>query len=287
MEQSTELPVLVGIDGSSFTHAILDLAAHEAALRGVPLDIVAVEPEPEHWVTVGQRPHGPIGAGRVVAAAQERVQQQHGRLRAASRVVVGRPTSVLIDSSSSAVLTVLGHRGVGGFHGLATGSVCTQVATRAHGPVLVVRGAGAGTGAPVVIGVDVRAPVPAAIEFAFAEAALRGVPLEAVYVHPEPADEAARLLAEALAGGVERHPEVTVESMIESGHDPAGAILAASERAGIIVVGPHDQTAPRRLLLGSVAELLTHHSHCPVVVVHASASRVRDRRQRVAAGALS
>src|SRR5689334_21432960 len=107
MPQLADLPVLVGIDGSSFSQAVLDLAAHEAVLRDAPLDIVAVEPEPEHWVTVGQRPHGPIGAGRVVAAAQERVEGQHGRLRVGSRVMVGRPTTVLIDASDTAGLTVL------------------------------------------------------------------------------------------------------------------------------------------------------------------------------------
>jgi nucleotide-binding universal stress UspA family protein len=285
MPQLAELPVLVGIDGSSFSQAVLDVAAHEAALRDAPLEILAVEPDPEHWVTVGQRPHGPIGAGRVVAAAQERVEALHGRLRVGSRVEVGRPTTILIDASTAAGLTVLGHRGGGGFLGLATGSVCTQVATRAHGPVLVVRGTGSRTRAPVVIGVDATAPVPAAIEFGVAEAALRGVPLEAVYVHTESPDEAASRLTEALAKSIDRHPDVKISRVIQFGHDPAAVMLSASSRAGVIVVGPHDQTTTRRLLLGSVAELLTHHSRCPVVVVHAAAVRVRDRRLPVGAGA--
>jgi nucleotide-binding universal stress UspA family protein len=51
---------------------------------------------------------------------------------------------------------------------------------------------------------------------------------------------------------------------------PAEELLAAAEGADMIVVGSRGAGGFRRLLLGSVAAQITHHAHCPVVVIPAA-----------------
>lgn len=50
---------------------------------------------------------------------------------------------------------------------------------------------------------------------------------------------------------------------------PAEEIAKAGQewKADIIVIGSHGRTGIKRLLLGSVAESVMHHAHCPVLVV--------------------
>ena len=50
---------------------------------------------------------------------------------------------------------------------------------------------------------------------------------------------------------------------------PAAAILEYAEEAGVdlIVMGTHGRSGPGRLLLGSVAEEVTRHAHCPVLLM--------------------
>jgi nucleotide-binding universal stress UspA family protein len=46
--------------------------------------------------------------------------------------------------------------------------------------------------------------------------------------------------------------------------------VARAMGAELIVVGTHGRTGVRRLVLGSVAEHVLRHAHCPVVTVHAA-----------------
>jgi nucleotide-binding universal stress UspA family protein len=90
---------------------------------------------------------------------------------------------------------VVGNCGFEGFPGLLVGSVAVQVAAHARCPVIVVRPhvepapadgrqpEGAGS---VVVGVDGSRLSETAIEFAFAEAALRGVGVTAVHAWSYP-----------------------------------------------------------------------------------------------------
>ncbi|PWJ48835.1 Nucleotide-binding universal stress protein, UspA family [Quadrisphaera granulorum] len=64
------------------------------------------------------------------------------------------------------------------------------------------------------------------------------------------------------------HPEVSVEVEV-SDELPVAALVTASLRAGLVVVGSRGRGAVRSLLLGSTSRELVHRSHCPVAVVHA------------------
>lgn len=280
MEGRVGLPVLVGVDGSAPSLRALRLAAAEAALRGTALRVVYVR-EPAHWARRGTGEPAGAAAEAAAEAAYRHVASGYPGLDVAMRVVEGLPATVLIAESGGAGLTVLGQRGCGGYLGLAAGSVCTQVATRGHGSVVVARGdAAAEWRAPVLVAVDAHAPAAEAIEFAFAEAALRDVALLAIYVPAgrsaavapaggvEAAERSARLLAEAMADGCGRYPDVKVEPVVEGAQDAPAVLLARSAEAGLIVVGPHDRSPLRRLVLGAVGATLVHRARCPVAVVH-------------------
>jgi nucleotide-binding universal stress UspA family protein len=270
MQPPAELPVVVGVDGSPSSVLALDLAATEAALREVALRIVYVREPPDRWRTVGRHPAPPVDPHGVIADARHRVAQRRPRLVVESRVVDGLPAVVLIEQSVAAVLTVVGYQG-GGVLGQVAGSVCRRLATHGHGAVMVARGPAAiPEDAPVVLGVDVSAPDGRAIEFAFAAAAVRRAPLRAVYASCGPATEQAlRQLAETLAGWSERYPDVKVECVTDDRLDPPAAVLATALDAQRVVVGSHDQTAHRGLVLGRVGDTLLRHAPCPVAVVHA------------------
>lgn len=55
------------------------------------------------------------------------------------------------------------------------------------------------------------------------------------------------------------------------GGDPATEIVEAAKKwsAGMIVVGSHGRSGLSRVMLGSVAEAVTRHAPCPVLIVRA------------------
>jgi nucleotide-binding universal stress UspA family protein len=57
-----------------------------------------------------------------------------------------------------------------------------------------------------------------------------------------------------------------VTRRLEQGH-PAIALVAASERAQLLVVGSRGHGAFAGMLLGSVSQHCVQHAHCPVVVI--------------------
>jgi nucleotide-binding universal stress UspA family protein len=68
------------------------------------------------------------------------------------------------------------------------------------------------------------------------------------------------------AGDEARPPSVTVKSATGL---PAEELISAAAGADMIVVGSRGAGGFKRLLLGSVSTQVTHHAHCPVVVIPA------------------
>jgi nucleotide-binding universal stress UspA family protein len=138
--------IVVGVDGSEHSNRVLEWAAREAALRQAPLTVLTV-----HQVVgsawTGDPVVSPVDRPEEVKArqaAEEAANEVIGKLDAKPpsvtvRAVSGFPARELVDASQDADLVVVGSRGGGGFRGLLTGSVSTQVVNHADCPVVVIR----------------------------------------------------------------------------------------------------------------------------------------------------
>lgn len=282
-------PVVVGVDGSAAALDAVRVAVREAEYRQRPLRVVHAFIWPLTGAPLTPVPGAPVTAGlrnqaeQYVTEAVEQARKIAPDLRITGVVVDGAPTPVLVEEARGAVLTVLGHRGLGGFAGLLLGSVTVQVAARAQSPVMVVRGEARADG-PVVVGVDGSDLSTEAVAFAFEEADRRDASLVAVHawLFPTPVGpgdilplvydldaaegEEERTLAESIAGFADRYPQVPVRHRVVRG-SPGRVLVEASKRAQLVVVGAHGRGAFGGLLLGSVSHAVLHHGHSPLVIV--------------------
>ncbi|WP_431964773.1 universal stress protein [Actinacidiphila sp. bgisy160] len=267
--------VVAGVDGSASSLAAVEEAAREALWRDAELRIVhglALPVMPMH-VPMDPSPLGPPEdslrkvAERLVREAAERARRVAPPVRVSQAVLNGDALTALELQSRTADLVVVGSRGMGGFIGMLLGS--TAVFLTAHGqcPVMVVREQ-PDTSGPVLLGVDGSTAGAKALEFAFAEAALRRAEIIALHAHrnrPGATDESVDL-TKVLAGHQERHPDVAVsQAVVDDG--PREALIEASKTAQLTVVGARGRGGFTGLLLGSVSQALLHHAHSPVAVV--------------------
>ncbi|MFF5313286.1 universal stress protein [Streptomyces massasporeus] len=285
-------PVVVGVDGSQSSLDAVEVAAREAGLRGVGLRLVHAFGWPSMHVPPGGPPWNPAAAGvrelvdGTLLKAEQRAREVVPRVETTRDVTVGEPLMVLEIESRTASLVVVGSRGLGAFGSLLLGSTAVHLAAHGRCPLLVVRGRPDPSG-PVLLAVDGSGAGEEAVEFAFAEAALRGVDLVALHVwnarseraYEGPGDplnvtvdierlreEEQRSLDETLSPWQERRPQVTVRRrLVRSRVRPA--LIEASREAQLVVAGARGRGGFAGLLLGSVSQALLHHAHCPVAVV--------------------
>jgi nucleotide-binding universal stress UspA family protein len=258
-------PVVVGVDGSPGSLAAVLVAAGEAALRERPLRVVHAMDESA----------GPQPADELLAEAIGTARDATPGLAVSGEVVTGRPAAVLVDESRHAPLVVVGDRGLGRLAELVAGAVGVHLAAHASCPVLVVRGDPARAG-DVLVGVDHPAADDPAVEFAFQEAALHGAAITVLHAStaadppdPDAANGQTRLITAALAGWREKYPDVAVHLSVVH-DDPRDALIEASRRAQLAVVGAGDRGELAGLLFGSISRALLSHAECPLVIVRHS-----------------
>jgi nucleotide-binding universal stress UspA family protein len=283
---------MVGVDGSPQSETAALFGAFAAKRRRLPLLLVYGYVDAIPHLAYGWTQQRELAAAvrddarRMLADMELRAHAAHPGLTVRSTLVAGSGASALVELSRAASLVVVGARGHGGFAGLLMGSVGAQVVAHAHTPVVVVRPAVADlASAPIVVGVDGSPGSDRAIGFAFEEAAYRGVGLVTLYAwwmlprhnlgpttprHYDPAqaaDEAQRMLAEAVAGWAEKYPDVRVDRVARHHTDPALALVEASQTAAMVVVGSRGRGGFASMLLGSVSRTVVTHAQCPVAVV--------------------
>ena len=268
-------PVVVGVDASTSMAAVV-LAAEEALARVAPLIVFNAHDGNALDASAGRR---------LVEVAAARARAEHPGLSVAAASVCGDPVNELIAVTYDASLVVLGRPNRRGSAGMPVTSVVGGVVRRSAVPVLLHAPLDhSGVPAvprPVVLGVGGSPASDAAAEFAFGEAALRGVALHAVYVWSADSDSApiwmpadSRRLALArenaefalddmLTRWMEKYPEVRVRRALRHGLDVPVALTAASRAGQLLVVGAHHQTSP-------LIEALVHRTGCPIALVPAN-----------------
>jgi len=136
----SQLPVLVGIDGSPASEPATAIAFDEASFRGVDLLAVHAWTDSDtsrvlskQWSTLQSR------AAEILAERLAGWQERYPDVTVHRRLVLDRPARHLIEESESAQLVVVGSHGRGGFAGMLLGSVSTAVVHAARIPVIVAR----------------------------------------------------------------------------------------------------------------------------------------------------
>jgi nucleotide-binding universal stress UspA family protein len=294
--------VVVGVDGSEGSRAAVRWSAQEAHRRQLPLRIVAAAGldavMPAHasesfWRHLSS--YQESWANDLANDAADLARQITASVEPQTAVYLREPAVIALQrESESAGLLVVGSQGRGGAIGSRLGSTAIALTQQASGPVVVVPTAFGGqieaeeTEVNVVVGVDGSQTSQRAVEFAFAEAAMRNSGVTAVHAwtlpwlrstlsvrhevvtvtRPALQQEAAAVLSESLAEIRQKHPDVSViEQVVEA--RPAEALVDASQNAPLLVVGSRGRGGVTGLLLGSVSHAVLHRAHCPVAVLRA------------------
>ncbi len=142
----------------------------------------------------------------------------------------------------------------------------------------------------IVVGVDGSHDGHVAAQWAADEAQRRRLPLQVIlamnepvpghsnYLFPPPVLDAVRAVSrERLDATVDalrrQHPQLQIESVLDHA-DPRTALVAASRRALMTVVGTRGLGRLAEVLLGSVSLFVASHAHSAVVVVPSTAATI-------------
>jgi nucleotide-binding universal stress UspA family protein len=277
-----ELPlgaIVVGVDGHPQSQYAAAWAARQADLERRPLVVVhAFDPAPH----LGRKRGGErelvdqLAGQRHAERGMRRALEVAPGIRVESLVRSADPAELLVELGERAHLLVIGSRGLGRIASLVRGSVSLAVCGAARCPVVVVRDEEPRP-PRIVVGSDGTGASSAAVEFGFAQASLRGVPLTVLHAVSilEPRAEkwvsaeaaAPAWLSESVAGLREKYIDVDVDLQIADGPTMA-ELTEASLRADLVVLGAHPHRGPASLSITSVRQALLDHGHCSVAVVH-------------------
>jgi nucleotide-binding universal stress UspA family protein len=239
------------VDDDPISYIAVDHAAIEAELHGWALRIVHV-----------QRGGKDDAGERLLRRLTDRVHASAPSTPVTGRLLVGSdPAQQLLAEAADAALLVVGHRH--GATATAFGrSVADRVGRQHSRPVLVVRMPGWPVGPdwgtrPIVVAVDDSAPSRAAVEYALAEAKVRGCDVTVLHLAGDGTNIAHRL---------DTRSAVPVHHKIISG-DPVTALIEASDKAAAVVIARHGHGAVPGHLLTAASHVLPHRAHCPVFQV--------------------
>ncbi len=296
MSVSTEHVVLAGVDGSPSSKVAVEWAARDAALRGIPLILAHVTPEPrarlgvevmrppEVWNSLEESARRYLVEGRAIA---ERATADSGPIAIDVLEVCGTVVPALVALSKEADIVVVGCRGMGTITRRLLGSVSWGLANHALCPVAIIHDERRGSPddvalLPVVVGIDGSPASEAATAVAFDEASRRGVGLVAIHAWNDNMSfellglnweelhrEAVDALDERLAGWQERYPDVSVRRLVVPDH-PARHLITHSDDAQLVVVGSRGRGGFAGMVLGSVSSAVAEAAHAPVIVARPS-----------------
>jgi nucleotide-binding universal stress UspA family protein len=257
--------ILVGTDGSESAGVAVGAAAGLAARTGAELLVASAHPGARARATaVIGPPEAYRGEDRARAIVEDE-RGRHGGVALRAIVREGHPADVLLDlaEEEQVDLVVVGNRGMGGARRFLVGSVPNNVSHHAPCHVLIVASIGetarpaAGGFGRILVGTDGSASANRAVRLAGDLA--RTVEGSLVLVH---VGKDVRVLE-----GADVPQDVPVDREIVSG-SVAEALLEAAERHGadLIVVGNKGMSGPRRFLVGSVPNTISHEADRSVLI---------------------
>ncbi|MBT2470911.1 universal stress protein [Streptomyces sp. ISL-66] len=269
-EPASHLPFLVGFDGSARSLAAARWAAREARSAGAPLRLLHVG---QAWPTILPiSPEFVPVLGESVLTSTALLESVAAELRAAHPGLIvetataeGGPGSELPRAAAGARLLAVGASGHDHRHVPGLGSTALTVAGRTGVPVVLVREAparadGAKRADGVVVGVDPAGDYGPVVDFAYAWAAVHGLPLRAVHAGPQGQASLEAAVAEASA----RHPEVPTTCASRPG-EAATVLLEESATADLLVIGRRHHRPLHGL--GPTDHAVAHHAHVPVALI--------------------
>ncbi|MFL6116317.1 MAG: universal stress protein [Catenulispora sp.] len=291
--------IVVGYDQTPSSERALIEAGREAARRNAAVSVVhsfrwIPAATPAAYVPMSVELDLQESAQTTADAGVKVLRESYPGMAVESRVISGPAADALAEASRDADLLLLGNRGRGGFAGLLLGSVSMRTLGFASCPTMVVRGLERQPFDEVVLALDLEDPADEVLDFAFAQASLRGARLHVINVwhldwigataypptaggrdDPNDLDTARAQAAADIHAGLEtivhpwqaKYPNVRLHVEVADG-TPSAVLVAATEHADLIVAGAHRRgDGHLGMRLGPVVHALLHHSGCPVAVV--------------------
>jgi nucleotide-binding universal stress UspA family protein len=261
-------PVVAGVDSSEASFGAVRWAADEAVRRGTSLTVVHALGVP---TVFGLDPDG----RRLVEDAAQAAREWQPGLTVKQALMIGSASTVLCEASKRAQLVVTGTHERGLLAGMFIESVGAHLAAHAACPVLVVHHPERWTGpesllprtGPVVVGVDGCDHTSDVLAVAFDEALRHTAPIVAVRAFDlaKGAVHTGAALDRDLEPWLRKHPDVDVARWIRPG-SAVDVLVEASQKALMVVVGPHEHHGLSELGLGAVTQRVLHHARCSVLV---------------------
>lgn len=288
--------ILCATDFSEPSLGAVDFAAHWARRLKLPLAVAHVfDPSP-----LGPSPALPFPAWPTTAASKaiERAAKKKldGLAETSLANIPHEPLLVAHPSASLGIcdlarpddLLIVGTHGRTGLERMVIGSVAEQVIRHAPCAVLAVRGTFDAKSFPsrMLICTDFSEGATTALEIGGAIARAFDTPTTLLHARSERSwrrdtewadvDEDPELEAKLHAELDRLHGEhlpPPVQSAFVVAKNVPDAILkhAEREKVDLLVLATHGRTGLSRLVIGSVAERVTRHAHCPVLVVRTAA----------------
>ncbi|CAN5553559.1 hypothetical protein BH11CYA1_BH11CYA1_08340 [soil metagenome] len=314
------MKIVVAIDGSSYSQAVIEECASRLWPPGSEMRLVHVAGPSENDLVAGLFSMFEFANDKADSVSTEEAALENIALALASRIpgvavkserLLGEPVKALLGYAQAfkANLIVTGTRDSGIWEGFFLGSVSQGLLEQADCPVLVarnfVRPTEASRPKQVLICIDDSVCSGAAVEWLMGQSWLKGCRVCFTSVaEPRPAPgltsdsqseatqlltwQAERVFAENLAHewAVLLQEECLIKE-VYSGvveGDPAEAIVKVAKNwpADLVLVGSHGKSALAKLVLGSVSQKVSRRVQCSVVVVKGiSSRRYREIRAKV------
>jgi nucleotide-binding universal stress UspA family protein len=260
-------PIIVGIDGSQAAITAALWGIDDAISRGVPLRLVSVikptHRSPEYYFRDLQH------AETSLRQAQSAVEASGKLVKIETEIPRGPAAAVLVEASRDAEMICVGSVGIGRYARSILGSTATELAEKAHCPVVVLR---TESDQPppdinwIVVRMTDARDNEAVVKYAVWEAKLRGAPMLVLGGRPEElTDDADGEFERRVQDWRQRNPEVRVYP-ITTQAGIAGFLTENDERVQLAVISGAEADQLARLV-GPSGHPLFHHPECSVLVV--------------------